>query len=121
MGGVRIPIPLKNVAHQIEAKKWVEDKKFDRDRWYTGVDEMISAWRHVLNDDLYEPSNEEIVTALARMVLESEELESQVEKINQVPTESDAWMQMCLAASWVIIQSYRNAIRKKEWPRDAKI
>lgn len=112
MAQIKIPPHYRDTAKEIAAKKWFKSKKDDRGAWFARVDKCISMLKA-----FGEPvSNKSVASMLAVAVLEEDSLADHVvEKIGASVSDEGAWLKMCTAAAWVILQEYLFAVEKGEW------
>lgn len=113
-GRVRIPVHLQETAKEIAARTWAKNKDFKQKLWFSAIDIFSQQLSAFTQDDA---ENDQIVPLIARMVYEERSLAEHVFKETDASISNDeVWLKMCEAAAWVIVQMYRLAVEKGEWP-----
>lgn len=113
-GRIRIPAHLQDTAKGIAAQSWTKRKDFPQKKWFIAID-LFSAQLQEFTGE--EAENSQIIPLLAHMLREQDLLSQYVlEETTATVSSEDAWLQICEAVAWVILQKYRTAVTKGEWP-----
>ncbi len=72
--------------------------------------------RHVGDDGGQDPDYEAIAPVIARLLDREGALYNYVGAQAHCPDTDDGWLKVCLAAAWVILDRYEQAVKKGKWP-----
>lgn len=104
MAGIRVPAHLRDTANQINAKKWVQNRKFPRDRWFEIVNRFREELVQLTGND---PPEYKLLVALIAVAVDAENnLIDHVLPLGVDIPDDTVWSKMCTAVSWVILQEY---------------
>jgi hypothetical protein len=111
----KIPADVRDTAKEIAAKKWFKTKHSQRKAWFSAIDDYIN---HLEGFSGGEKAENKSVAAMLAVAVHTEYslADHVVDKIGASVSDPDAWMKMCTAAAWVIMQEYRNDVEKGDWP-----
>ncbi|UXM91111.1 hypothetical protein [Paenarthrobacter sp. JL.01a] len=115
MARIKIPADVRDKAKEIAAKKWFKSKAPQRKAWFSAIDDCIN---HLEGFSGGEKAENKSIAAMLAVAVHTEYslADHVVDKVGASVSDHDAWMKMCTAAAWVIVQEYRNDVEKGAWP-----
>lgn len=111
-------MPMRDTAKEITVKTWFKKKFKKPDLWFSAIDSFIAVADGFTQGEKAE--NKIVVSCLAAMVdTEGSLADHVVDNIGASVSDESTWLKMCTAAAWVIMQNYRTAEHKGEWPDES--
>jgi hypothetical protein len=114
---VRIPSFLRTISKNHAIRGWVDGKKCPREDYFRSVDGARELFqRHAGDDGATDPDYDAIAPVIARLLDHEGALYEHVRKQDHCPQTEDGWAAVCLAAAWVTLERYEQALESGEWP-----
>lgn len=114
MTQIRIPPECRECVASYGIKTWAKDKDFPRDEYFDLIDSYGESLRKITAQD--EIENKFFIPALMSMIEAQESLLDFILNNESEVGNAEKWYAVNTAAAWVILQMYRLAVEKGEWP-----
>lgn len=114
MAQIRVPVPLRDTAREIDAEKWARARRFRRREWFEMIGEFrkpVEAVSKLAGSDSFEQQTTVGMIALA--INAEDSLAQHVLDCGIKVDDDSVWAKMCTAAAWVLLQEYDDA-KKRE-------
>jgi hypothetical protein len=113
---VRVPAHLRELAEELQLRRWVYRSDFDREAYFGTIDGFITTLR-TFHPEHHDPTNEELVPLIARVIDTEDLLATHVIDGGWSIGDADRWFRICTAAAWTVMQRYRLESENGKWPQ----
>lgn len=110
-----IPIVLRTAAKNADLGKWADGKRCPKKEYFQSVDGLRVIYRRHAGSGRDDPNYPLLAHQVADLLDKEESLYDHLARNQQETDDPVKWTQLCLAAAYVILERYDEAVAKGEW------
>lgn len=114
-----MPVHLRTTSRKLGLRDWTREGRRGRGgrQYFELIDrarDLVRRWER--SDEAFEPDDTQLVWFVVAIINAEGRLADHVVEHGSVIADEAAWMTICEAAAWEVMQSYRDAVERGEWP-----
>lgn len=106
---------LRAAAKNADLGKWADGKRCPKQDYFQSVDGLRVIYRRHAGNSSDDPNYPLLARQVARLLHKEESLYGHLVRNQQETDDLVKWTQLCLAAAYVILERYDEAVANGEW------